>query len=571
MPILGKLRSLAGRSPRASYTPPVEIPLTKADLRKDLKRLALPSSDLNKVKARLPEKASMVDNVLRHIAEANAALKNDDLEQANAAISHLKNRRGKSIAVALFKKFHTRNLELGKTLIYVWQNVLAAIHKHQSDRSAMIQLKGADDECSEASNAYHDDSVPFSDVQALIQKAEDSLYNGLLGVRGVVTDLHKMGQSERNSLTAQLANGTFLPGAPNDDSWADGVIKLFELEDAQDQHHIDIHLSLKPKNYTKYRALQTKIANKIGPENWRPTIWVTIKGDEPANDSFGIIGGTGPLSDAAMLSQTMANLFKAAKLEDPDAEHAADNHDADDSEELQEGEGPSSPAYNIETVHIRLLSAPPARKNDLKYPDTGTKYAKKMARYLNRTTKFTGERHCKLALASNTAHLHMNAVRGGRFLGRLRKANTHGLKVAHVAKAIVEDVIGHTADPSQVKPLILGTIEAYDAKLYPDLFTKENVTALEVSPKEAKTLQEWINDTKAGKAKEVEPKLLKLIDEQIVAKSPTHVVLACTELPLALGGHQGVKNLKSKYRTVSFLDTEEFFAQQYTKFVLANN
>jgi aspartate/glutamate racemase len=367
--------------------------------------------------------------------------------------------------------------------------------------------------------------------------------------------------------TRALAEGNFFPDA-DDDQWAAAVITLVGVEEGQDNFNKSAKIRLKPEQYTKYHELQQQIASKVKPENHRPTIDLTIKGDAAGKASFGILGGTGPLSDAEMVKKTMENLEKQG--------------------------------FPLDQVHIRLLSAPPPRgkdddkkaaakkqnvgfevlgeeeeeeeeQDDSAAPDEGRAYAGKMTTYLNRMTVFAEEKHHKMALASNTAHGHLTEARWGRRMGRLRGLNFRGLRGNHqvqdlTAKVVDQVVRGKGQDS---RPFILGTKEAFKKELYPKKFQEQGVTSVVVSKKEADWLQNLINKAKAeGYDEERARELKNFIREKMSQKPrPTHIVLGCTELPLALG-HEGMKELQDEFgEGVGIVDTEEVFAAEYTKMV----
>jgi aspartate/glutamate racemase len=358
---------------------------------------------------------------------------------------------------------------------------------------------------------------------------------------------------KRKETEANLAGGEFMEGA-SEDEWADAVIDLFNLSprlEKGDMHDVDVQIGIKPKDYEKYKKLQAMIAAKGLEEYQRPTINLTVKGKNAPVSSFGIIGGTGPLSDAEMLEKTMKGL------------------------ESQDGYDPSK-------VHIRLLSAPPPRDAEEGF------ILKKYRQYGLRTVKFCHEPHSKMALASNTAHMRIGKAQMARKVGRggRKKEAGPGPSDAHQVQDLSAGVVARIKyDPAlkgrPPRPLIMGTKAAYDHEdkgMYGEKFADAGVTATNVAPKDSIKLQAWIDEAKRGNTTpELTDALKQFIKEEIQRQPPgtTHIVLGCTEIPLALGGHDGIaefeEELKDEGIDIQFFDTEAFFAEEYTKMTNENS
>jgi aspartate/glutamate racemase len=359
--------------------------------------------------------------------------------------------------------------------------------------------------------------------------------------------------NRRKETEGQLASGEFMNNAEPED-WANAVIDLFGLTPGLrkgDLHDVDVKIGIPPGGYKKYKALQEQIAGKGLEEYQRPTIDLTVKGKNAPVTSFGIIGGTGPLSDAEMLEKTMQNL---------------------------EGQ----PGYDPDRVHIRLLSAPPPRE-----VEEGSSPRKK-ARYVNRTRRFCTEPHSKMALASNTAHMNIGSAQRGRAFaraGRKNKAGPGPHQVQDLSATVVERIMADRGpNGAPPRPLIMGTKGAYDYGddgLYAAKFGEAGVTASNVAPKDSIKLQAWIDDTKRGVLTEDQKQRLKdevkTFIKAELRRQPgtTHLVLACTELPLALGGHDGIAALQAELAAekiyVKLFDTEACFAEEYTKMTNENS
>ena len=345
-----------------------------------------------------------------------------------------------------------------------------------------------------------------------------------------------------------LATGTFMQDA-SEEEWATAVIDLFNLGpslEKGDLHDIDVPIQIGPSDFKKYHKLQTMIAASGLEEHHRPTINLTVKGKKAPDSSFGIIGGTGPLSDAEMLEKTMENL-------------------------INEG-------FDLDAVHIRLLSAPPPRSESEGFSP------KKMARYGRRQIAFGREPHSKMALASNTAHMNIGKARKSRTLAGGGRRDAAGDGATHQVQDLSARVVESCRTDERLgdrpcKPLIMGTKAAFDEGdngMYGKKFQDADVDAANVDPKDSITLQKWIDEAKRGNTTpELTNKLKAFIKSELARQEgTTHIVLGCTELPLALGGHTAIHEFEEELHDegfdVYFLDTEDFFAKEYTKMVKQN-
>ena len=317
-------------------------------------------------------------------------------------------------------------------------------------------------------------------------------------------------------------------------------------------------------DHLQYVELQSKIAETISDEYKRPVIELEIKGSAAPATSLGIVGGTGPLSDAAMVKLTMGK--------------------------LQDREG-----FDLQQVHIRLLSAPPPRGVPRK-GGGGPSYAA-------RTAAFTSKNHSALVLASNTAHENISKLKAATFATHdfeqiaLRSAGVPTFRATPRVHDLVDKIVDHVENTDDARPLVLGTSQAYDSNLYPGRFSKRDIESCIVRPgteawisnpdrQQEKTalrgirelnhitLQAFIDFAKShGEDAELKQDLIRLITQEVQrhngdGNNPTHVILGCTELPLALG-HDGIHQLQHELG-IEFIDTEEFFATEYAQLVVDN-
>jgi len=417
-------------------------------------------------------------------------------------------------------------------------------------------------------------------------------------------------------LKANNPNSTFpRPGGPGEtdahQAWAKHVIDAYGIKEGQNAHGTKIELRLDPNQFENYHALQHAIAKLIPVEMERPMIDLTIQG-ESVKGSNGpqlvILGGTGPISDAEILKSTMTILRNPNNQE----------HVPDDQ------------------INIRLRSSPPARGK----AGGLFAHPQKFGRFTNRaigSALKTGHPASKIVLASNTAHANIGKVKGfNRVFGHglVGKGGTTVDMTVKVANVVTTKPEG--ADNGwQCRPLVLGTTMAYDYSanhdgtggLYPKLFQSQHgVNAAVVEPGQLahgvesepfttaqlanlpddtrltqSLLQNFIDDAKkhghneaAGNKlttlieKEVErqnalePKRVAVKNNRQVAPEPeplppvSDVILACTELPLALG-QANIEKLKDlnlpSGGKVRIIDTEHVFAENYAQLMhgIANN
>ena len=523
---------------------------------------ALYSADLQVAKTRMPERAADVDSVFTELGNAETFASLGQGDNALAAIEGIKRN-----AASIVNQCKKRKQDLFDELLSL-ANLITDRDSSSSD--AEVEFEKAECYCDVASVYLSNDAKPYREVEQAIQKAREARFDAYRHLGGALPQ--DMKRKERKRHRKSLEEGLFLPDAPTSDDWANGVIELFDIENDKDRHSLDIHLKLSPHEYQKYFSLQNQMASKIKPENWRPTIWVTVKGNAAPAKSFGIIGGTGPLSDAEMLVKTMANLEKAAAAAETDAKLNG-----------------SKPEFTLEQVYIRVLSAPPPREGD-KPTDDGRpgkgrflqpKYDLKFARYLARGARFSRMDHHSMSLASNTAHSNLGSAQGARkWLNRSKLSRTTDEnQVQDLAGRVVQKVL----ETPDAKPLILGTIAAYNNQMYAGFFAERSngeTTTAEVTQEEAEQLQIWIDRAKSG---DLGDDLKRTLQDEVIkqmkqhksgSKYPTHIILGCTELPLGLGGHDGIHELEKRLKKEGFdgveiIDTEDFFANQYTNLVLS--
>jgi aspartate/glutamate racemase len=246
------------------------------------------------------------------------------------------------------------------------------------------------------------------------------------------------------------------------------------------------------QNAAAYWSLQQAIAEKIPTEFSRPVFDLrfifkdNLAPVEPKR-TVGILGGTGPLSDATI----MRLVFRQLK---PEAMAAGSM--------------------------IHLFSLPP--------PRTISSQAFGGLTYGARLTTFMRHGYQEYFLASNTAHLNIDTLR------QLSGAEAH---LNNLPRAIAERIFNETKATTGSKSiLILGTKQAWDKRLYPNIFEEQHVPYKSLTSIEEDEIQAWIDRIKQGTMRAADQ--LRLRDD-ILKLAKIHgvqeILLACTELPLGLG------------------------------------
>jgi aspartate/glutamate racemase len=283
-----------------------------------------------------------------------------------------------------------------------------------------------------------------------------------------------------------------------------------------------------------YVGFQTGMPAISPVEGFRPTVLLHVRGEnmlgKPAQ--FGMLGGVGPLADASALGILMRKKLNT-----------------------QEPISPNEAGRRLANVSFDLFSCPPPRKQVL----GGKQWSKEVITYMVKVRAFAKQCPGPLVVLSNTAHLNLSAlnlISNGRFVNQVEK--------------ILNDI---AIQPIEKRLLAIGTQEAADKTLYPDVakrVAKKNKAEMPChlpDPASQIQLQVLIDRIKSGEKMEPGEKgadipngVIVIIKEQMqdihkeTGEPPTHVILSCTEFPLALHGH--VEQLEQELN-VQIVDTEE--------------
>ena len=286
-------------------------------------------------------------------------------------------------------------------------------------------------------------------------------------------------------------------------------------------------LELEPHQVDYYSHLQRVVAQKLPQESHRPTIDLELVGSKVPKDgsafTLGVLGGVGPVSDSIITTQTIENL----KQRGADLDH----------------------------VSLNVFSCPPPRKKRELVFD-GKDYLANMKKFSRRGNIQT------YAIASNTAHVNIDFLRTIGFQQRMK----------NMVRKVCGDIQAGQPRPEGV--LVLGTTQGYEHNLYPGELKRYGVNGLTIaSKKQQKTLQKIIDRTKRAGNDSEKDALYKFAEKQIQAlrkkHKVSHVLLGCTELPLALG-HAYIKKLEENLN-VKVVDTEVEFANSFADMVTRGN
>jgi|GEM_PF-5871445 len=333
-----------------------------------------------------------------------------------------------------------------------------------------------------------------------------------------------------------------------------------------------VSITTTPDHIDRYQMLQQTIAKKIPIEGKRPVVHVQFIGQaSQGNNSktIGILGGTGPLSDASITQEVIHSLGDEAQ------QHSID-----------------------------LLSIPPPRAGGLSraphMPVQLKNYVATMQKFLQDT------RATDFYLASNTAHNHIDVVQA--MVAEAEQSQTNnsspsqlllkvGLKTLQGQKPVnktLHNLVDQTAShvkaqmqtqtlPAghQPKVLAMTTKVAWKAQLYPQAFDK---LAMESTAPDATIIddvQDIVDQAKGNTMKTTDPALnkrnakasfLNIIKQQITASfkqaQPINsVLLGCTDFALLADDNSTIQQEVEQFLQAEFpkhpltvFDTDEIYA-----------
>lgn len=341
------------------------------------------------------------------------------------------------------------------------------------------------------------------------------------------------------------------PSKMKENEWIESCISLFKKYSEQFKDTIFICNPFPPERIEWYQKLQSAVArhevekDKEKEKIWevessRPTIYLKIRGSQadayktPPTEGF--FGGVGPVSDSNIITGIIKEISQ-------------------------------KPPAILETYSVDLFSCPPPRpeltKNLKGLKKAINEGAPELIAYNEKINSFIKASQCKKYFAfSNTAHINA-------WLLEEKLKGSKG-KFINLADKTVDTIKkGSTV-------LVLGTAQAAKARMYPNKLKSKGIDA--ILPKQGKRVKEgeqaeqdeqeylqgYINAVKSGSeplTKLAGIRFVKYIYDKLVELNKsnpplTHILLSCTEFPLALEslGKPGEKNpikiLKAKLHEI---------------------
>ena len=259
----------------------------------------------------------------------------------------------------------------------------------------------------------------------------------------------------------------------------------------------------------QYKALQNGVAKKIPHEFDRPVINFEFQGAKrgtPAIKGIALIGGMGPISDGNILS---ALGEKLPSLEQP----------------------------------LRLLSLPP--------PRTAIELIRGGVTYVRRVWNLMNSGYQSYFLLSNSAHLNIQFLEMMPF----------GERVVDLRDKVAKDAKTKLIS----RALVLGTRRAMDGRLYHEHLSNLGIQVVQPTGLAQSKIDAAIESVKQGRwsARDRGSLALELIELASKAKSDG-VILACTELPIALGA-EGIKTVRKS--GLKLVDSESVFVDAILRYL----
>lgn len=291
-----------------------------------------------------------------------------------------------------------------------------------------------------------------------------------------------LSQNKATSPTTQLASTR-----ETVQQWKAKVLLAIKQNPVKANKLIFVYENFPPEEISLYEELQIEIASILPNEYDRPTIQLHIRGNRRLQDNnpdMGLLGGMGCLSDAHIIKKLIA--LRETKTDD---------------------------------FYAVLNSAPPPRPEELK--KSTAQFISHSVAYRSQFIDFAANPCAHFAVLSNTAHSNLKTMQ--RYMDKSSPRLMDLIELITVKISIDR--------PSKV--LVLGTTRAAQSNLYPNYLKKRNI-ACKLPEKEVQDkLQFYIDMIKAGKL-EVNMECLNFLFKEIKHSGCSHVILACTEIPLLL-------------------------------------
>ena len=318
-----------------------------------------------------------------------------------------------------------------------------------------------------------------------------------------------------------------------------------------------------------YLELQMRISKLIPNEARRPVFKIDfVHGKQPCSKRMLVCGGMGPISDGELLVRVFTNVLSSSS---------------------------SSSSSSPPPFLLQLLSIPPPR-TFFSILTRGPTYLYRVRRFLHSAPPLAN-----VYLASNTAHVHLNALRrlgGGSaivdlsehvaaFVLRLSTRRDAPQTQTQTPLSASSSSSSSSSSPPPLSPpvvLVVGTTQARRNSLYERrLQSHGGLAVVSPTPSEQSFVQRSIDETKAnGELEDGGKGLFDMIVRRATTATATAatttttttaattgkeeegrkaegaiVLLGCTELPIAL--RHRIKELEDLGFTV--VDTEKVFAR----------
>ena len=287
------------------------------------------------------------------------------------------------------------------------------------------------------------------------------------------------------------------------------------LTKMQEAHYSFVVDAEQTKQIKLYKQLQQEIAKRIPTEYDRPIIELKIhfnKTNKNSAKTIGILGGIGPLSDASIVEKLVKHI---------------------------------EPFSIKQNLSIHLLSMPPPRST-WEMLTGGISYIKKLY-------EFASLDYSQFFMASNTAHMHYEKF-----------AKLTSAKAFNLPDTVIEKLKQQNPNGTSLNVLILDTQKAYRNKLYQKKLLKWGIKHVDLSASHRQNLEHWIKKTKIGQVTSHD----SFQFYQFIAALSSHynagaIILACTEIPLALSIHVS----KLRERGILVLDSESILVDAIASYL----
>ena len=279
------------------------------------------------------------------------------------------------------------------------------------------------------------------------------------------------------------------------------------------------------QNYRRYYFIQKKMSQIIPREYKRPIIEFHFEGSEwkAGDPTCCIVGGMGPVSDSQLLDKVLQKTSTVHAMK------------------------------TSKKFHIKLLSIPPPRAA-IELLCGGFSYFCRLWAFLRIPCD-------RVYLASNTAHIYLSMF---RTLSAAPVIDMTQQVTNYLASPLVssDEKVGSPNHQPSPRVLILGTLAGHKNQLYESKLRDRNIQFVTLSFEDKVFVQEVIDSTKENRllTKQIS-NLMKIIQKSFENDRFDILLLACTELPIALQEIVSNQSLTIGNDVVTVVDSELIFAE----------